>query len=74
MATRTALIAGHNRTTEVAESVPALPSHELIAARAYEIYLREGSVDGHEIDHWMRAQIELGEEVGLKTSDDHTPN
>ncbi|HTG43086.1 MAG TPA: DUF2934 domain-containing protein [Verrucomicrobiae bacterium] len=32
---------------------------EDIAARAYEIYEREGRGDGRDMDHWLRAESEL---------------
>ncbi len=34
-------------------------SSEEIAARAYEIYEREGRSDGQDMDHWFRAESEL---------------
>jgi|SRR3954471_15871741 len=37
------------------------PSHDEIAAQAYEIYLREGCVEGRDMDHWLRAEAELRE-------------
>jgi hypothetical protein len=30
-----------------------------ISARAYEIYVREGRIDGKDMDHWLRAEAEL---------------
>jgi hypothetical protein len=33
------------------------PSHEAIAARAYELYLDRG--DGDEVSHWLQAEREL---------------
>ena len=30
-----------------------------IAARAYDIYEREGRVDGRDFEHWVRAESEL---------------
>src|SRR5205085_10732844 len=35
------------------------PTHDEIAAQAYEIYLREGCVEGRDMDHWLRAEAEL---------------
>jgi len=35
------------------------PTHDEIAAHAYEIYLREGCVAGRELDHWLQAEAEL---------------
>jgi hypothetical protein len=35
------------------------PSHEEIAARAYELYLARGSVDGYSEEDWLLAEAEL---------------
>ena len=35
------------------------PTHDEIAAHAYEIYLREGCVVGRDLDHWLQAEAEL---------------
>src|SRR5688500_9420374 len=35
------------------------PTHDEIAAHAYQIYLREGCVDGRDLDNWLRAEAEL---------------
>jgi hypothetical protein len=37
------------------------PSHDEIAAQAYQIYLREGCAEGRDLDHWLRAEAELRE-------------
>ena len=37
-------------------------SSDEIAARAYQIYEREGRSDGRDMDHWLRAERELREE------------
>ncbi|MEM8664014.1 MAG: DUF2934 domain-containing protein [Pseudomonadota bacterium] len=34
-------------------------SDDLIRARAYEIWEREGRIEGRELDHWLEAQAEL---------------
>jgi len=39
------------------------PSHDEIAAQAYQIYLREGCAEGRDMDHWLRAEAELRERV-----------
>src|SRR3954471_3530694 len=44
-------------------------SPEAVAARAYDIYEREGRIDGRDMDHWIRAEAELRAE----TSDSETP-
>lgn len=36
---------------------------ETIKARAFEIYLREGSIAGHDERHWQQAIEELTEET-----------
>jgi hypothetical protein len=35
------------------------PSHEEIAARAYELYLARGSLDGYSEEDWLLAEVEL---------------
>lgn len=37
----------------------SIPTHDEIAAQAYQIYLREGAQPGRELDHWLRAEAEL---------------
>jgi hypothetical protein len=37
----------------------AWPSHEAVAARAYELYVEGGCQDGHAEDHWYQAEREL---------------
>jgi len=36
-----------------------LPSHAQIAARAYELYVQRGRLDGYEVDDWLQAEYEL---------------
>ena len=53
------------RTKSVASSPSGNPlktlsaSREEIAARAYEIYLQRGGVDGRDIEDWTQAEREL---------------
>jgi hypothetical protein len=35
------------------------PTHQAVAARAYQIYLERGRQSGHEIDDWLQAEYEL---------------
>jgi hypothetical protein len=35
------------------------PSEDLIATRAYQLWLAEGCPDGRALEHWARAQHEL---------------
>ena len=37
----------------------ARPTNDEIAQRAYAIYIREGRVDGRDMDNWLRAETEL---------------
>src|SRR3569832_200347 len=37
------------------------PTHDEISAHAYQIYLREGCVEGRDMDHWLQAEAELRE-------------
>jgi Protein of unknown function (DUF2934) len=38
------------------------PTRAEIGHRAYEIFLERGSVHGHDLDDWLRAEHELKEE------------
>ena len=49
---------------------PELSSGDLIRKRAYEIYLKRGMEDGHDVEDWLQAEEEIcskansvGEEV-----------
>jgi hypothetical protein len=46
-----------NAKAAVASS--ADPTHEDIAARAYELYLGRGSLDGYSEEDWLLAEAEL---------------
>jgi len=35
------------------------PTHEQIAARAYEIFIERGRPQGHDLDHWLEAETQL---------------
>ena len=60
-------VAGKTSTTSAATSAAAGPgtrasialSPEVVAARAYAIYLAEGRPEGRELEHWTRAEAEL---------------
>ena len=34
-------------------------SHDVIAMRAYELYLGDGAPQGRDVEHWLRAESEL---------------
>lgn len=40
-------------------SSKSTPTHNEIAAQAYQIYMREGCVEGRDMTHWLRAEEEL---------------
>jgi len=40
---------------------PPTLSHEVIAMRAYELYLGDGAPQGRDVEHWLRAESELRE-------------
>ena len=48
-------------------------SNDEIAARAYEIYERDGRSDGHAMDHWLQAESELRDERQRKTVGAQSP-
>ncbi len=41
---------------------PAIPTKVRIEARAYELYLRRGGQDGHDVENWLNAEVELMQE------------
>jgi hypothetical protein len=40
-------------------TTPLTLSHDVIAMRAYELYLGDGAPQGRELEHWLRAESEL---------------
>ncbi len=46
-------------TAKAAAVSTAEPTHDEIAARAYELYLARGSVDGYSEEDWLIAEAEL---------------
>jgi hypothetical protein len=54
--------AGNGNGNGRATSDQDLIATEEIAARAYDIYEREGRMDGRDTDHWFRAESELRQE------------
>ncbi|HTZ32012.1 MAG TPA: DUF2934 domain-containing protein [Methylomirabilota bacterium] len=60
MSSKTQLVPSVPPTPAKTAPEPVLgPSPEDIAARAYELFLESGSVDGHDLEHWLRAEAEL---------------
>ncbi len=37
------------------------PTHQEIAARAYQLYLERGRQNGYDVDDWLQAEYELME-------------
>jgi hypothetical protein len=46
-------------STKKSAVTPYEPSHDEIAARAYELYLARGSLDGYSEEDWLMAEAEL---------------
>jgi hypothetical protein len=45
------------------ESQSVTVTHAQIAARAYELYLRRGGIDGHAMEDWLTAEREALREL-----------
>jgi hypothetical protein len=43
-----------------ATGASARPTHEQIARRSYELFLASGGIHGHDVEHWIQAETELG--------------
>lgn len=48
------------------KSKETLPPEELIRRRAYELYEQRGRAEGHELDDWLKAELELCEDEAQK--------
>lgn len=46
-------------STNVADPKNTTPSHEMIAKRAYEIWLSRGREQGCDQKHWLEAELQL---------------
>ena len=42
-----------------------VPTHDQIAARAYEFFLARGGTDGEDIEDWLRTEQELQAAEGI---------
>ncbi|HYF37932.1 MAG TPA: DUF2934 domain-containing protein [Prosthecobacter sp.] len=49
------------------------PTHQEIAQHAYQIYVRNGRKDGHELEHWLEAEAELRNRMAGSSSSSVTP-
>jgi hypothetical protein len=59
------LQANHIKPRTEKTSASHAPSHDEIRRRAYEIYLERDGLGGNEVDDWLRAEAELGENTIL---------
>ena len=50
---------GRGRVVSASSASNGEPTHEAIAARAYELYLARGSLDGYSEEDWLMAEAEL---------------
>ncbi len=49
----------HGEFNPLEKSATVSPSHQAIAKRAYELYLRRGAQPGHAEDDWFEAERQL---------------
>jgi len=61
VAAKTASTSSSMASSAVAGSKAAVapPTAEMVAARAYAIYLEEGRPKSRQLEHWIRAEAEL---------------
>ena len=56
-------LAGAIRPTSAAtlsaSEIAFTPAPDEVARRAYFTYVNQGSLDGHEVQHWLQAEAEL---------------
>jgi hypothetical protein len=45
--------------TRTNSQTPTEPSPREVSERAYFYYLKNGSSDGHDLEHWLRAEQDL---------------
>jgi hypothetical protein len=54
--------------------IPFAPSADEVARRAYFSYVNQGSLPGHDVQHWLEAEAQLLVERSLtRTNDFHNP-
>jgi hypothetical protein len=58
----------------VPESNKKLPTHEEIALRAFEIYMKRGGGNGGELDDWLAAEKELTESREAEAPEPKVPD
>ena len=50
------------------------PVTEMIAARAYELFLARGGEHGHDLDDWLQAERELLDAAAAAWKERHDPS
>jgi len=53
-------------STKTKSKTSARPSHEQIAERAHELWLKNGGKHGEDQQHWLEAEAQLEQEMGAK--------
>jgi hypothetical protein len=53
--------------TELVTTAHPTLTHGDIATRAYELFLGDGARHGRDVEHWLRAEHELRERVGVSS-------
>ncbi len=56
----------HPAGTQPSAGRPAGPTHEQIAQRAHEIWVKNGGKHGDDQQHWLEAETQLKQEMGVK--------
>ncbi len=51
--------ASRSRATSAKKPAIVEPTHDAIAARAFELFLSRGASDGSDLSDWLRAENEL---------------
>jgi hypothetical protein len=55
------------------EQVELPPLMEAINLRAYEYFLERGCEHGHDLEDWLRAEVEVTRELGLSEEQEPSP-
>jgi hypothetical protein len=56
----------HHRTTACSIVRAPDPSHEVIALRAYQLYVDCGCPEGRDVEFWLEAEQQLREPLPMK--------
>ena len=61
----TAASANPRSRTRKGAGTAAAPSHDQIARRAHELFVRSGGVHGRDLEFWLEAERQLKEGAGV---------